>query len=485
MAFIERDTPVHSDATAIMQLHSLFSVQRQAFFDNPFPSLEQRLALLKALANMMLAHRSRIQEALAADFGSHPPQFADLVECLGVAGRAHFVADNLAQWMKAQPRAADPAVYGSAKAYVLPQPKGVIGNMAPWNFPFDIGFGPVVEMLAAGNRVIIKPSDLTPACSELTLEMVNATFDPEQVAAVAGGLELAIAFPTLDWDHLMYTGSTEVGRSVAVSAARNLVPVTLELGGKCPALIAPEGLNQATVEQIVGCKTIKSGQMCVTVDYVLVPESDRARFGEMVERQIDKALPDYARHKDTTGIINQRHLDRLLRLLDDAKAKGATLVTIGGELDRSTRRMPFTLVLDVTDEMDLMQQEIFGPILPVKTYRELDEAIAYINAHERPLGIYIFTDSPACAERVLNRTVSGGACINSAALHAALPSLPFGGTGKSGMGRHHGQEGFLEFSNLRAIVERGANDHVAAMFAPYGELADAFIAGALEDAGHK
>lgn len=479
MAFIERETLAFSDDAVIAQLRALFAAQKKAFLDNPIPSLEQRLAVLGALANMMLSNRSRIQEAVAADFGSHPTQFADLVECLGVAGRAQYVAENLAAWMQPQTRMIDPALYGSAKAYILPQPKGVIGNMAPWNFPFDIGFGPIVEMLAAGNRAIIKPSDLTPACSELTLEMVRATFDPEQVAAVAGGLELAKAFPTLEWDHLMYTGSTEVGRSVAVAAAQNLVPVTLELGGKCPALIAPDGLNPATVEQIVGCKTIKSGQMCVTVDYVLVPETARAGFVEMVTEHLQRQLPDYASHKDTTGIINERHLDRLLGYLDDARAKGATVVSIGGEVDRAKRRMPFTLVLDVTDDMALMQHEIFGPILPVKTYRQLDEAIGYINAHERPLGIYVFTGSPASAEQVLSRTVSGGACVNAAALHAAVPSLPFGGIGKSGSGRHHGHEGFLEFSNLRAIVERGDDDLVRAMFAPYGELSDALIAGAL------
>ncbi|MEN0108071.1 MAG: aldehyde dehydrogenase family protein, partial [Pseudomonas sp.] len=243
MAFIERDTQGASDEQAIAELQRLFTRQKQAFLREPLPSLNQRLELLGAFAGMMVSNRQRIQQALAADFGAHPTQFADLVECLGVAGRVQYVAENLGAWMQAQARPMEPALYGSAKAYIQPQPKGVIGNMAPWNFPFDIGFGPVVEMLAAGNRAIIKPSDLTPACSELTLEMVRATFDPEQVAAVAGGLALAQHFPTLEWDHLMYTGSTQVGRSVAVAAAHNLVPVTLELGGKCPALIAEDGLD--------------------------------------------------------------------------------------------------------------------------------------------------------------------------------------------------------------------------------------------------
>lgn len=480
MAFIERENLNFSDETAIAELHKAFESQRRAFLDNPFPTLEQRLELLGALAQMMLAHRSKIQDAVASDFGSHPTQFADMVECLGIAGRAQFVAENLAEWMKPQPRHADPAMYGTAKAYVQHQPKGVVGNMVPWNFPFDIGFGPVVEMLAAGNRVIIKPSDLTPACSELTLEMVKSAFDPDQVTAIAGGLELAKTFPTLPWDHLMYTGSTEIGRSVAVEAAKNLVPVTLELGGKCPALVTEDGLNATTVEQIVGCKMIKSGQMCVSVDYAMVPEGTAEQFADMVRQHLETHVPDYASHKDTTGIINTRHLDRLQSYLEDARAKGATIVEIGGQVDREARRMPFTLVLNASDDMEVMKNEIFGPILPIKTYGGLDKAIAYINHHERPLGIYVFSDSESTAHKVLDHTVSGGACINAAAMHAGLASLPFGGIGKSGTGRHHGYEGFLEFSNPRAVLERGKGDLVAAFYQPYGELTDTILNQAFE-----
>ncbi|GGD06553.1 aldehyde dehydrogenase family protein [Halopseudomonas salina] len=480
MAFIEREALVFSDEVAIAELQKVFALQKKAFLANTSPTLNERLALLQALADMMLNYRIRIQEAVASDFGSHPAQFSDLVECLGVAGRAKFVAERLAEWVKPHAREVDPALFGNARAYVQQQPKGVVGNMVPWNFPFDIGIGPVVEMLAAGNRVIVKPSDLTPACSELTLEMIRATFDQDQVAAVAGGIELAKHFPTLEWDHLMYTGSTEVGRLVAVAAAQNLTPVTLELGGKCPALVAEDGINYATIEQIIGCKTIKNGQMCVTVDYVLIPEAHRDHLVDLLRQRLESTVPDYAKHKDVTGIINERHMDRLQRYLDDASEKGATLLSIGGESDRATRRMPLTLVLDPSDDMEVMRNEIFGPILPIKTYRTLDEAIDYINAHDRPLGIYVFTETPSSAQQILDRTVSGGACVNAAAMHAALPSLPFGGIGKSGTGRHHGLEGFLEFSNPRAVFERGNEDLIAAMYAPYGELADAVISGALE-----
>ncbi|NRH27143.1 aldehyde dehydrogenase family protein [Pseudomonas sp. MS19] len=479
MTFIEREQSLPSDEVAITELQRVFALQKKAFVEQPQPDLDQRLELLGALAHMMISNRLKIQQALVADFGSHPSQFADLVECLGVAGRVQYVASNLGEWMKPQQRPIEPALYGTAKAYVLAQPKGVVGNMAPWNFPFDIGIGPVVEMLAAGNRAIIKPSDLTPACSELTLEMIKSTFDIDQVAAISGGLQLAKFFPTLNWDHLMYTGSTEVGRSVAISAAQNLVPVTLELGGKCPALVAADGLNSRNIEQIVGCKTIKSGQMCVTVDYALVPENEQDNFVRLVQQHMDATFAHGASEADTTGIINARHLARLQGYLDDAQAKGATLIPIGDATDKATRKMPLTLVLNVTDDMALMQNEIFGPILPVTTYRDIDQAIATINAGERPLGVYVFTDTPAIAQRVLARTVSGGACVNSAALHAAMPSLPFGGIGKSGSGRLHGVEGFNEFSNQRAIFERGENDNIRAMFAPYGDLANGLIEGAL------
>lgn len=479
MTFIEREQQDGSDGTSIAKLRQVFALQKHAFLENPMPSLEQRLELLGALANMMLTNRQKIQEAVAADFSSHPRQLSDMVECLNIAGRVQYAATHLAEWMRPQERVADASFFGSGRACVQAQPKGVVGNMAPWNFPFDIGIGPLVEMLAAGNRVIVKPSDLTPACSELTLEMISNTFDPSQVAAVAGGLELAKFFPTLEWDHLMYTGSTEVGRSIAVAAAQNLVPVTLELGGKCPALIAADGLSARTIEQVVGCKTFKSGQMCVTVDYALVTHAQRDEFVSLVRKHVETNLPNYTQRQDTTGIINQRHLQRLQSYLDDAVAKGATLVQLGGPVDEHNRRMPLTLVLDVNDDMLVMQQEIFGPILPIKTYGEISEAVAYINGGERPLGIYVFTETPAVAEQVLSHTVSGGACVNSAALHASMPCLPFGGIGKSGTGRHHGYEGFQEFSNARAIFYRGENDLVAAMFAPYGELADAVIAGAL------
>ena len=259
------------DGQAIAELSRLHDVQRQAFLASPYPDAAERKGHLGTLAGMVLTHRDDIRAAMREDFGAHPDLFTDLVEVLGVAGRAAFAIEHLDGSMAEEERPADPAVYGTARAGIRYQPKGVVGNIVPWNFPFDLSLGPLVEMLAAGNRVIIKPSDYTPACAALLQQMVAGTFPEERVAVSVGGLTLAKEFPTLRWDHLLYTGSPSIGREVARAAADNLVPVTLELGGKCPAVLAPDSVDAAAVRSVVGTKLIKNGQMCISVDYVLVP----------------------------------------------------------------------------------------------------------------------------------------------------------------------------------------------------------------------
>ena len=306
------DATLASDAEAITGLHQAFEAQRRDFTAHPHSTLEERSQRIGALAMMMLGNRDRIRRAVSEDFAVHPELFTDLIECLGIAGRAQFALSQLPQWMADEERYADPALYGDGKAFVRHQPKGVVGNIPPWNFPFDIGVGPVVEMLAAGNRVIIKPSDYTPACGELLASMVRDAFDPLHVTVVTGGVELARTFPTLPWDHLLYTGSPNIGREVMKAAAANLTPVTLELGGKCPAILLDDAVEMRAVANILGTKMIKNGQMCISVDYVLVP---RARMGEFVDlalRYARENVPGYSRGDDCTGIITERHLDRLL-----------------------------------------------------------------------------------------------------------------------------------------------------------------------------
>jgi coniferyl-aldehyde dehydrogenase len=464
------------DGPAIAELHRLYALQRKAFLADPYPDAATRAGRLMALAGMVMGHRDEIRAAMRADFGSHPDLFTDLVEVLGVAGRAAYAAEHLAEWMAPDDRHVEPAFYGTAQAAIRFQPKGVVGNIVPWNFPFDLSLGPLVEMLAAGNRVIIKPSDYTPACADLLQHMVAETFAEDLVSVSVGGLALAKEFPTLRWDHLLYTGSPAIGREIALAAAENLVPVTLELGGKCPAILTADSVDADSVRGVVGTKLVKNGQMCISVDHVLVPRAQVEDFVTHAERYLTEELPDYASSADCTGIITERHLERISAMVEEARAAGARLVTLGGDGDPTgTRRLPLTLVVDPPTDLRIMQEEIFGPILPVIPYDDLDQALATLNAGERPLGLYVFSKDTQLAEHVLTRTTSGGACVNVCAVQGAMPSLGFGGIGQSGDGRHHGIEGFREFSNPRGVVVRGTGDLADAFLPPYGPMAQAIV----------
>ncbi len=459
------------EAAAIAKLHEAFEAQRRAFNADRTPSLAERRRRIEALMGMMLANRARISAALSTDFGNHPVPASDLIEVLGVLARARYVLENLEKWMQSMPRHTDAALHGSATAYIQAQPKGVVGNMVPWNFPFDIAVGPLSEMLGAGNRVIVKPSEYTPACAALLAEMVASTFDPGLVHVAVGGVALARAFSALPWDHLLYTGSPDVGRLVMAAAARNLTPVTLELGGKCPAVLTPGSVNAGNVESVIGTKMVKGGQMCVSVDYCLVPRPDLQSFVDLATSYVQRAVPDYAAGPDCTGVISHRHFNRLDGLLQEARDRQSRIVTLGGEPDRDGRRMPLSLVVDPAPDLRILHEEIFGPILPVVPYDDLDAAVGRINDGERPLGLYVFGDDPAVTGRVIEGTSSGGAAVNTCAMQSALPSLAFGGVGMSGMGRHHGEEGFREFSNPRGVFVRGTGDVIDAFYPPYSRAA--------------
>ncbi len=462
-----------SDDAAIAELHTAFEAQRAAFHTDRYPSLDERKGRIGKLIGMLLQHRERISAALNQDFGSHPAPASDLIEVLGPVARAQYVLERLEDWMRPSPREIDPAMMGTAQAYIQSQPKGVVGNIVPWNFPFDLSVGPMIEMLAAGNRVIVKPSEYTPASARLLREMVQATFDPTLVYVAVGGIDLARAFSDLPWNHLLYTGSPGVGRQVMQAAARNLTPVTLELGGKCPALLTPGSVTAANVESVIGTKTVKNGQMCISVDYCLVPRAEVEGFVKLSVDHMQRAAADYSRSADCTGIISLRHLDRIQDMLQEARDRQCRIVELeaNGRTDRETRRMPISLVIDPAPDLRVMREEIFGPILPVVPYDDVDGAVAMINAGERPLGLYVFGEDRAATGRVLSQVVSGGAAVNTCAIQGALPSLAFGGVGMSGMGRHHGVEGFREFSNQRGVVVRGEGDHFDAFYAPYAKAA--------------
>ncbi|HEV7462233.1 MAG TPA: aldehyde dehydrogenase family protein, partial [Solirubrobacteraceae bacterium] len=282
------------------------------------------------------------------------------------------------------------------------------------------------------------------------------------------------------WDHLLYTGSPEIGRRIAMTAAEQLVPVTLELGGKCPAILTEDSVDAESVKQVLGTKALKNGQMCISVDYCLVPRERMDDFARLAAEHVRENMPGFSSSESNTGIITARHLERIQNLIEDARSRGCDVRPLddGGEVDPSTRQLPMSIVLDPPDDSALMQEEIFGPVLPVKAYDELDDAIGYVNAGERPLALYVFSQDEQVADDVLRRTTSGGACVNAAAVHGALPSLPFGGIGQSGSGRHHGIEGFREFSNLRGVFVRGEGDLFEAFAPPYGDAAQAVVGAA-------
>jgi len=459
----------NQDQFAMRELQRIFDLQKAAFLRDPYPRADKRIDLMKRVPGMLRKYRHKILQALDADFSGHSHDQGDLLEILGMFDRAKFNIDHVAKWMKPIAKASNPITQGDSKAYVKYQPKGVIGNMVSWNFPFDIAIGPMLDQLGAGNRVIIKPSDLSPSCGEVLRQMCAETFDEDQVAVINGGLEFAKFFPTLAWDHLVYTGSGPVGRQVMTAAAANLVPVTLELGGKCPAVIAPDSVeDEQTIATVAGIKVIKRGQMCVTVDYCLVPKSQLQVFTKKLEAHMKEHFVEGNAASHACGIISDRHISRLNKLLDEAKNSGAEVIQIGSDLKSGSRNMPFYLVVNPSDDLALMQQEIFGPILAIKTYDETLDAISYINKGDRPLGLYIFAKDRGFIDQVTEKTQSGGVAVNTIALQAGQPSMGFGGSGASGMGRHHGEEGFREFSTARGYFERGSGGTIDWIIPPYG-----------------
>jgi coniferyl-aldehyde dehydrogenase len=462
--------PSTTDADAIASLQKTFAAHKQAFLKHPFPDLRERRAHLYALADALLGNRARIREALQSDFGAHPAAAADLAEIGGPLARTLAAAKHVKRWMRPERRSVELLSFGTSKAQIAWQPKGVTGIIAPWNFPIDLSFGPLCDMLAAGNRVIIKMSEFAPACAQTVFEIIDRTFAADHVAVVNGGVELGKAFAALRWDHLLYTGNPEVGAMVAQAAAANLVPVTLELGGKCPAIFAADSVSAAHITRLLGVKLVKNGQMCISIDYCLVPRAQLDRFVQLAQASFSGALKDYSRGADCTGIISSRHYQRQQQLLDEARSAGARIVQLDpdGGADPATRRLPVSLVIDPDPGLRIMKEEIFGPILPVVPYDSLDDTLAAINRGERPLGLYLYAQDAALVDKVRRETFSGGYAVNVCAAQGAVADMGFGGVGRSGSGRHHGIDGFREFSNPRGMFVMGRGASFDAFIPPYG-----------------
>jgi coniferyl-aldehyde dehydrogenase len=395
---------------------------------------------------------------VSSDFGCRQQDFSRYAEVASALKLIRYSRRHLRGWMRPERRPLEfPLGLLGARARVQWMPKGVVGIIGPWNYPVLLVVAPLVDVLAAGNRAMIKPSEITPRTAELLAELVGRYFDPAELAVCVGGPKVGEAFSSLPFDHLVFTGGSEVGRKVMRAAAKNLVPVTLELGGKSPAIIGRSARLESAAESVVLGKLINSGQMCTAVDYAFVPEEAIETFVSAAGESIRSMYSDLVVNGDFVSVINQRHHDRLREMVDEARRRGARVVEINpgsGDLSATgLRKLPPTLILDPGDELRVMREEIFGPVLPIKAYRSIDEVIEYVNGRDRPLALYYFGSDRSECEHVLGSTVSGGATLNETIAHTVMIDLPFGGIGASGMGAYHGRDGFREFSHGRAVMK--------------------------------
>nr|WP_175282558.1 coniferyl aldehyde dehydrogenase [Gluconobacter morbifer] len=459
-----------SDVTSA-DLHRILDRQRDAFLHVGPPDLKQRRGDLRRLKAEILRRRTDIVRALKTDFGQRSERESAIVELIPLVQSINYMIRHVGHWMKPERRHVS-AYFQFGRAWVLRQPVGVVGIIAPWNYPVSLALVPLATAIAAGNRAMLKPSEFTPATSAVIGEIVQAVFPAEQVSVVTGDGEVGSAFSALPFDHILFTGSTAVGKKVAEAAARNLTPVTLELGGKSPVVIEPGFSMQRVADRVVFGKLTNAGQTCIAPDYVLVHEDDREAFAAAYQEAVKAQHPGgYVGSSDYTAILNTHHYERLSGLIDNAEAQGAQVIRLGND-SREEHVLAPVLLLDVTSQMTVMQEEIFGPVLPVLTYRTLDEAIAFINGRPRPLALYYFGDHCSERARVLTRTVSGNVTINGTLLHIAQDDLPFGGVGDSGIGAYHGKEGFMALTHARGVYRQGRFNAATLLQPPFGKLTD-------------
>jgi coniferyl-aldehyde dehydrogenase len=471
-----------TDAAAMQEI---LNKQKAAHLRDGAPTAEQRIDRINRCIGLLVDHGKEIEDALNADFGNRSREASQLTDIAGSIGPLKHARDHLRKWMKGEKRKTSPAILGlfGAKAEVVYQPKGVIGIISPWNFPVNLTFAPLAGVLAAGNRAMIKPSEFTPATSDLMKTMFGKVFSEEEIAVITGGPEVGQAFSELAYDHLIFTGATSIARHVMKAASANLVPLTLELGGKSPVIISRSADMATAAARVMNGKTLNAGQICLAPDYVMAPEERIGEFVTEAKAAVTRMFPTIKDNPDYTAVIAQRHYDRIMGYIDDARAKGAEIIEIkpdGEDLSQQEhRKIAPTLILNPTDDMKVMQEEIFGPVLPVKTYKSVDEAVGYINDHDRPLGLYWFGTDDQEKDRVLTSTTSGGVTINDVVMHVAQEELPFGGVGPSGMGSYHGQDGFREFSHRKAIYTQLKKDigPLVQMRPPYGPGIRKFLAG--------
>jgi len=459
--------------TPTSSLRSLFDTQHRASraqIDVPLALRRDRLLRLRRLLD---AHGRALAQAVQQDFGVRSPQLTEIADLFVLRSLLSNTLKNLATWMKPV-KVGTPLYLLPARAFLQRQPLGVVGVVSPWNYPVQLSLGPVITALAAGNRVMLKPSELTPATSALLEKLLGEVFAPEELCVVQGDGAVAAEFAALPFDHLFFTGSTAVGRKVAEAAAANLTPTTLELGGKSPCIVDASCDLDAAAIKIAHGKLLNAGQTCIAPDYVLLPAGREAAFGEAFARAVATLFPTIAGNPDYAAIISPRHHERLQALLAQAEAGGARLQVVnpGAVAASDSRQMAPVLVFDTATDSKLLSEEIFGPILPVLAYASMDEAIGYINARPRPLALYWFGTDTAARDDVLARTVSGGVTVNDTLMHIAHENLPFGGVGDSGWGSYHGEAGFLRLTQQKPVLVQSKWARGDLFYPPYGKRFD-------------
>lgn len=454
-----------------VMLQEALTLQNQAFNQHGQESYQERKAHLQSLKSLLMDNREAISEAINKDYGNRSHHETLFAEVITVADDISSTIKHLKKWMKVQKRKVDHTVYFGAKNRVIPQAIGVVGFIVPWNFPINLSFAGLSAAFAAGNRAMVKMSENSIHLTKLLQELTPKYFKPEKLQFFTETGTVGIEFSKLAFDHLMFTGSGATGRKVMAACAENLTPVTLELGGKSPAVIDPNYSMTKAVERIMFVKQFNAGQICTNVDYTFVHETQREEFIKESEKWVAKHCPDI-QHKDYTSIIDDTAFQRLLDTVEDAKNKGATVVNLSNQpADPATRKFPVTFILDTTDDMIISQRETFGPILMVKTYQQPEEVIDYIIQRDRPLAFYPFSNDKALVERYIQSVLSGGVSVNDALFHVGQHDLPFGGIGGSGMGHYHGYEGFLTFSKLRPVFYQASFSSIKFMAPPYGKFA--------------
>lgn len=464
---------IRSFETVENEAQRVFQLQREAYLRDPYPSREERRDRLRKVERILVDNVDAIVEAIAQDFGHRSAEETKILEVFPVLDGLRHTLRHLRKWMKPQRREVS-IIFATGSNRVIPQPKGVVGIVSPWNYPLFLTLSPLVSILAAGNRAMIKMASNSQHLCRLLADKFGEVFD-EEVIAILPGVR-ASEFSTLPFDHMIFTGSADVGRTVMRSAADNLTPVTLELGGKSPTIVCDDFDIDEAASRIMYAKLVNAGQTCLAPDYLFVPEGSEQRFAAAAQRVVSERYPD-TNDSGYTSVIDEKAYRRLRITLDDAEAKGATVVPLvpGATYNDVLRKFPPHLVLGATEDMLIMQEEIFGPLFPVKTYQDLDQVIEYVTHRDRPLGFYVFTHSRARKDKLLYSTISGGVTINNCIIHVAQHDMPFGGVGASGMGHYHGYEGFVEFSKMRPVFTNPRISFLSLFYPPYTGRQDKMI----------